>query len=171
MRRTIRTSRFGIPALLAAGFLAAASPARAEVDPMAEPETTAAFVGDELKAYCESVRVSATDARAAWQARALQEMETRLERRLAELEAQRREFEAWLARREALLKKAEENVVGIYSRMNAEAAAAQLTAMDRDTATAILAKLTPRQAGAILNEMEPGRAAQLARSVAGSVRK
>jgi flagellar motility protein MotE (MotC chaperone) len=43
--------------------------------------------------------------------------------------------------------------------------------MDAPTASAIIAKLNPRQAGAILNEMEPGRAAQLARTVAGSVRK
>jgi flagellar motility protein MotE (MotC chaperone) len=163
MRRTIRTIRIrSLAALIVAGL--AAAPALAA--PEGAPEA-----GDEAKAYCETIRQGAIDARAAWQARALQEMEARLERRFHELEAQRREFEAWLARREALLRKAEDSVVGIYSRMNAESAAAQLAAMDAPTASAIIAKLNPRQAGAILNEMEPGRAAQLARTVAGSVRK
>jgi flagellar motility protein MotE (MotC chaperone) len=171
MRRPIRTTcRLAIPVLVA-GLALMGAPAGATPLEPEEPETTAAVVGDELKLYCESIRQGAADARAAWQARALQDMEARLERRFAELEAQRKEFETWLARREALLKKAEDSVVGIYSRMNAEAAAAQLSAMDQSTAGAIIAKLTPRQAGAILNEMEPGRAAMLARTVAGSVRK
>ncbi|KAA2237379.1 MotE family protein [Salinarimonas soli] len=169
MRFHHRTTRLrAIRALLATGLLLAAAPTALAVD-AARPETPAP--ADEVKLYCETIRQGAVDARAAWQARALQEMEARLERRFAELTAQKREFEAWLARREEFLKKAEDSVVGIYSRMNTESAAAQLAAMDRDTASAIIAKLPPRQAGAILNEMEPGRAAMLARTVAGSARK
>jgi flagellar motility protein MotE (MotC chaperone) len=168
MRFDLRATRSRwIPAILAAGFALAAAPAARAVD-AAQPEAAAP---DEVKHYCETIRQGAIDARAAWQARALQDMEARLERRFAELTAQKREFEAWLARREEFLRKAEDSVVGIYSRMSAESAAAQLAAMDRETASAIIAKLSQRQAGAILNEMEPGRAALLARTVAGSARK
>jgi len=167
MRNPTPTKRAGLAAALLSAALTLAGSAFAAP----EPGTAGATPPDDVRLYCENVRQGAADARVAWQARALQEMEARIEGRLAELAAQRQEFEAWLARRESFLKRAEEGVVNIYSRMNAEAAAAQLSAMDQATASAIIVKLAPRQAGAILNEMEPGRAAQLARQAAGTARK
>ena len=87
--------------------------------------------------------------------------------RIAELEAKRAEYEQWLKLREDFLKKAEDNVVEIYSRMNPDAAAQQIASMADDTAAAVLAKLRVRSASAILNEMEPARGAHLADTLAG----
>lgn len=117
--------------------------------------------------FCSSVADAATDARLAWQMQELQRTENALRERIAELEAKRAEYEKWLKLREDFLKKAEDNVVEIYSRMRPEAAATQLAAMVDETAAAVLAKLTPRNSSAILNEMEPARAAHLANTLAG----
>ncbi|MCG6122843.1 MAG: MotE family protein [Microvirga sp.] len=118
--------------------------------------------------YCEAIRDPAREARVAWQAQSLLDIEARVEARIAELAALRAEYETWLARREDFLRKAEETVISIYARMRPDAAAAQLAAMDNETAGAVIAKLNPRQSSAILNEMEPGRAALLTRGIAGT---
>ncbi|TVR05887.1 MAG: hypothetical protein EA385_03045 [Salinarimonadaceae bacterium] len=150
-------SAFGIRCAAAAALLAllcAAAPAGAT-----EADATR---------YCEAIRDPAREARVAWQAQSLLEIEARIDARIAELAALRTEYETWLARREEFLRKAEEGVIAIYSRMRPDAAAAQLAAMDNETAGAVIAKLNPRQASAILNEMEPGRAALLTRGIAGT---
>jgi len=123
---------------------------------------------DDVLRYCTAIRDEAREARAAWQAQALLEIEARIAAQIDELARKRAEYEAWLERREAFLRQAEEGVIDIYARMRPDAAAAQLAAMDNETASAVIAKLNPRQASAILNEMEPGRAAMLTRTVAGS---
>jgi flagellar motility protein MotE (MotC chaperone) len=117
--------------------------------------------------FCANVADAALDARVAWQQRELEAAEAKLRQRIAELEAKRAEYEQWLKLREDFLKKAEENVVEIYSGMDPEAAALQIASMADDTAAAVLAKLRVRNASAILNEMEPARAAHLANTLAG----
>jgi flagellar motility protein MotE (MotC chaperone) len=117
--------------------------------------------------YCSSIVDTAADARLAWQMKELEAAEGRVRQRIAELEAKRAEYEAWLKLREDFLKKAEDNVVDIYSRMRPDAAAVQLAAMVDDTAAAVLAKLSARTSSAIFNEMEPARAAHLANTLAG----
>jgi flagellar motility protein MotE (MotC chaperone) len=57
---------------------------------------------------------------------------------------------------------ANDNLVAIYAKMQPEAAAIQIAAMDDPMAAAILGKLKPGAAGAILNEMEAERASRLA---------
>lgn len=121
--------------------------------------------------YCSNIVDAAADARFARQAETLKTIEASIEQRMIELEAKRAEFETWLARREAFLKKADENLIAIYSRMRAEAAAAQLGMMDDETAAAILMKLNPRGASAILNEMDPALAAQISNTIAGAARR
>jgi flagellar motility protein MotE (MotC chaperone) len=145
-------------ACLALGLIA--SPVFAE-DRAAEQDS------DQLR-YCKAIHDSASEARAAWQAQALLEIEERIEARIEDLARERAAYEEYLARREEFLRRAEEGVIEIYARMRPDAAAAQLAAMDNQTASAVIAKLNPRQASAILNEMEPGRAALLTRTVAGS---
>lgn len=108
------------------------------------------------------------DARIAWQTARLSELAAQIGARLAELEAKKAEYEAWLHKRDDMLKQATEGVVMIYARMQPDAAALQLAAMDDSIAAAILAKLPARAASAILDEMEAGRAARLTRSMAGS---
>ena len=117
--------------------------------------------------FCSNITDQALDARVAWQQKELEATEVKLKQRIAELEAKRAEYEDWLKLREDFLKKAEDNVVEIYSRMNPEAAAQQIASMADDTAAAVLAKLKVRVASSILNEMEPARGAHLADTLAG----
>lgn len=149
--------------VLLAGLMLTPGSAFAEREPASGSE-------DALR-YCTAIRDEAREARSAWQAQALLEIEARIEAQLDALARKRAEYEAWLERREAFLRRAEEGVIEIYARMRPDAAAAQLAAMDNETASAVIAKLNPRQASAILNEMEPGRAALLTRTVAGSALK
>lgn len=117
--------------------------------------------------FCANIADAAADARLAWQMKELEKVEASLRERIAELEAKRAEYEKWLKVRQDFLKKAEDNVVGIYSRMRPDAAAAQLASMQDDTAAAVLAKLSARSSSQILNEMEPARAAHLANTLSG----
>jgi flagellar motility protein MotE (MotC chaperone) len=130
-------------------------------------EAVAPTQESDIARFCSNITDQALDARVAWQQRELQATEGKLKLRIAELEAKRAEYEEWLKLREDFLKKAEENVVEIYSRMNPEAAAQQIASMADDTAAAVLAKLKVRVASAILNEMEPARGAHLADTLAG----
>lgn len=125
-----------------------------------QPDTDAAK-------FCTNIADAALDARVAWQQKELEAAEGKLRQRIAELEAKRAEYEQWLKLREDFLRKAEDSVVEIYSRMNPEAAAQQIASMADDTAAAVLAKLRVRVASAILNEMEPARGAHLADTLAG----
>ncbi|HEY0331537.1 MAG TPA: MotE family protein [Rhodopseudomonas sp.] len=136
------------------------SPGASEAAPAAPPESDAAK-------FCSNIADAALDARVAWQQKELQAAEDKLRQRIAELEAKRAEYEQWLKLREEFLKKAEDSVVEIYSRMEPEAAALQIASMADDTAAAVLAKLRVRNASAILNEMEPARGARLADTLAG----
>jgi flagellar motility protein MotE (MotC chaperone) len=131
-----------------------------------EPSTTDQR-GSDATEYCKNITDAALDARVAWQQKQLEASEAKLRERIAELEAKRAEYEKWLKLREDFLKKAEDNVVEIYSGMNPDAAAQQIASMSDETAAAVLAKLRVRTASAILNEMEPGRAAHLADTLAG----
>jgi flagellar motility protein MotE (MotC chaperone) len=67
-----------------------------------------------------------------------------------------------------LLKKGRDSVVAIFSHMQPESAALQLSAMRDDVAAAVLSKLSPRDASAILNEIDPPRAARLTDVMAGN---
>jgi flagellar motility protein MotE (MotC chaperone) len=134
--------------------------------PPGEP-ATADQRGSDAAEFCKNITDAALDARVAWQQKQLESSEAKLRERIAELEAKRAEYEQWLKLREDFLKKAEDSVVEIYSRMNPDAAAQQIASMADETAAAVLAKLRVRSASAILNEMEPGRAAHLADTLAG----
>jgi flagellar motility protein MotE (MotC chaperone) len=165
-----------LTAAVLAALVAAVSPAAAaEATARDTPEATEASArdkaetADDRQAFCTNIRSAAMDAHARWQAAEIRQMEEALRRRAAELEARQKDIEAWLTKREAIARKAEENVVSIYGRMRAEAAAVQIAAMTDDMAISILSKLNPRTSSAILNEMEPARAAHLTSSVAGPV--
>ncbi|MGO9007093.1 MAG: hypothetical protein ACLQIQ_03840 [Beijerinckiaceae bacterium] len=137
--------------------------------PAQRAETEVAAFTPEVHQFCTDNADSAGQARVAWEAAKLKELEDKLRQRIAELESKRAEYEEWLHKREEALKKAAENVVAIYTRMRPEAAALQLAAMDDATAAALLVKLKPSNASAILNEMEPGRAARLTAAMVGSL--
>ena len=173
---TKRTPSAALDAFLAPVQLAAqqAKPARSSPrrrrrrrPKAAEPpplETSAA------RQYCVNIANAAADARFAWQKKALAATEQELEKRIALLEAKTAEFQKWVTRRDEFVKKARDNLVLIYSRMRPDAAAMQLTAMDEETASAVLLRLEPRIASLILNEMEPAQAARLTAIIGGAAR-
>lgn len=137
-----------------------AAPARA-------PEIKVSSNDAAIAKFCSSLSPAASDGRLAWEARRMEEMETRLRETIAELEAKRAETADWLKRREEAMKMADESVVAIYSKMKPDAAAAQFSAMDESGAAAILIKLNPRAASTVLNEIEANRAARIAAEMAG----
>jgi len=141
----------------------AGEPAKAaQPQPVADAGTTA-----NADAYCRNIANKAADARYARQAESLTAMTKKLDDRIAALEAKRAEYEKWVARRQDLLKQADDSVVAIYSQMRPDAAAQQVAVMDQEAAAAILSKLQPRIASAILNEMDPITAARLTNVMAG----
>jgi flagellar motility protein MotE (MotC chaperone) len=122
---------------------------------------------NEIARYCANLAPSAAEARLAYQTRLLTEMDAQVKQRIAELEQQEADARDWVMKREALLKSATEDVVAIYAKMPAEAAAAQVGAMDDTVAASILMKLNPRVAGGILGEMDADKAAKLTGLMAG----
>jgi len=129
----------------------------------AEPQTSS-------QQYCVNIADQAADARFAWQAKTINELEQEIDKRLAELEVKRAEYQEWSRQREESLAKASDHIVSIYAKMRADAAALQLAVLDDQIASAVLVKLNARTASAILNEMEPGRAAQLTRAMVDAAR-
>jgi flagellar motility protein MotE (MotC chaperone) len=125
---------------------------------------------DLARRYCVNVADAAADARFAWQKSKIAEAEKELDRRIAALEAKTAEYKAWLARRDAFARKANEKLVQIYAQMEPDAGAAQLASMDEETAASVLAKLDPQYASAILNEMQPEKGARLTATIAGAAR-
>ncbi|OPY98721.1 hypothetical protein A5906_29490 [Bradyrhizobium sacchari] len=134
------------------------------------PPQAAVSADNEVALFCSNVADPAVDARLAWQIKELEKAETQLRERIAEVEAKRAEYEKWMALRDDFLKKAEAQVVEIYSKMKPDAAATQIAGMSDETAAAVLAKLSPRSSSAIFNEMDTARAAHLA-DVLGGMRR
>lgn len=150
-----------------------AAPKGAKAQPAEAPKEAPKDAASAAKAplYCTNIADAAADARFAWQKETLLALEKQIEERIALLETKRAEYEEWLRRREEFLRRADEGIVAIYSRMRPDAAALQLANMDDETAAAVLTKLNPRSASAILNEMEPARAAKLAHTMAGAANR
>ena len=137
-------------------------------EPKIKKSVTPVFKEDFQK-YCFNNVDAVTDARFAWQAKTISEMEAKLQAVIAKLEVKQKEYQSWVTRREHFISKMTTSLVKIYSSMEPEAAAAQISIVDYDTAVSILTKLKPREASAILNEMDPKRASQLVRVIVGSI--
>jgi len=161
-----RTMRSRGRSILLGVFVAAlfASPASAQDGRTTEsgkPKANADKAAEsEASRFCANVAPSIAEARIAWQMK-----------RLGELDDQEKAEESvqeWVAKRDAVIKAASDDLVAIYSKMQPESAAVQLGAMDDQTAAAILAKLKPGAAGAILDEMEAERASKLASFLSGA---
>ena len=133
-------------------------------------EANSATSQDEVQRFCTNIADEARDRRYMLQSQQLETLKGEVEKRIAALEEKRREYEDWLARREAFLAKTEENLVQIYSSMRPDAAAERLAEVRIDLAAAILVKLEPRTAGIILNEMNSKAAAALTGIMASAAR-
>lgn len=144
-----------------------AKPGSVTAPPKPAPPPAVATADNEIALFCSNVADPAVDARLAWQLKELEKAENQLRERIAEVEAKRAEYEKWMALRDDFLKKAEAQVVEIYSRMKPDAAATQIAGMADETAAAVLAKLSPRSSSAIFNEMDTARAAHLADLLGG----
>lgn len=128
------------------------------------PDATAA------QQYCFNTAESASDARVAWQAKKIKDMEAALEARMVVLQQKTEEYKNWLAKRDDFARKAHEKLVAFYAKMKPDAAAMQLSAMDEDQAAALLMKLEPKAASLVLAEIEPERAAKIASIISGAAR-
>ncbi|MGE0024311.1 MAG: MotE family protein [Hyphomicrobium sp.] len=118
--------------------------------------------------YCFNATDSAQDARFAWQAKKIKDMEAELDKRAAQLEAKTEEYKRWLERRDDFSRKAHDKLVSFYARMRPDAAALQLATVDEEMAAAVMMKLETKVASQILGEMDPERAAKIATIISGS---
>jgi flagellar motility protein MotE (MotC chaperone) len=162
--RPVRTEKPERLATPSKPVTAAAATPHSEPAAKAKP---AAPLPREIKQFCANMTNSAVDARVAWQAAKLVELEAKLRQRIAEFEAKRADYEDWLHKHDEALKQAKQDVVSIYSKMRPDAAAAQLAVMDDVMAASVLAKLNARIASSILAEMDPGRAARITNAMVG----
>ena len=117
---------------------------------------------NDAERYCRNIADAAREAKFEWQVKTISDLEDALAKRTTELEAKRADIEGWIKKREAFMALAEERLVGIYSKMRADAASAQIKQLGPITAAALLMKLKPRVSSAILNEMPAADAARLA---------
>lgn len=132
-----------------------------EPKPAPPPQTS----GDQ---YCSSIVNAAADARFAWQKQTLVDTEKQVEKRVEELNAKIAEYQKWMARRDEFSRKAQSSITDIYAKMKPDAAALQLSALDEETAAAVLAKLSPKISSAVMAEMDAKKAARLTAIIAGS---
>lgn len=120
--------------------------------------------------YCFNTADSAADARFAWQAKKIKDMEDALDKKARQLEAKTEAYKHWLDRRDEFSRKAHEKLVGFYSRMRADAAAVQLAALNEEMAAAVVMKLQTKVASQIMGEMDPERAAKIATIISGAAK-
>jgi flagellar motility protein MotE (MotC chaperone) len=178
-RLTARTCRAGVALSVAAVLLACPAFAQDGRAPEKEkPKAAANKTSDkassdkasdiEASRFCANVAPSIAEARIAWETRRLSELDAQVKQRLVDLEKAEASVQEWVAKRDAALKSASDNLVAIYAKMQPETAATQIAAMDDQMAAAILGKLKAGAAGAILNEMEAERASKLATILSGA---
>ena len=133
-------------------------------------EKTAADRAQDVEAsrFCANAAPSIAEARVAWETKELNDLDAQVKQRLADLEKAQAAIQDWVAKRDAMLKSASDDLVAIYAKMDPQAAATQIAGMDDPMAAAILGKLKAGTAGAILNEMEADRASKLAIVLSGA---
>lgn len=125
---------------------------------------------NDAKIYCQNIADAAADARFAAQKVELARLESELNQRMELLDTKSREYRLWLQRRDDFIRRAEDSLVLLYTKVKPDAAAAQLAAMDEETASAILLKLNTRNASAIFDQMDAAKAARLVGIVVGALR-
>jgi flagellar motility protein MotE (MotC chaperone) len=116
--------------------------------------------------YCSNIAASSEVLRLERRRKELSELETQLNARLAALDSKRNDLRALLDKLDAFEKKSGDALIGLYSRMKPEAAAAQIMQLDDDVAASLMLQLKTKISSAILGEMEAGRGAALAKRIA-----
>jgi flagellar motility protein MotE (MotC chaperone) len=137
----------------------------------AEPKPVGAALpqtnGDQ---YCKGINNAAADARFAWQKQTLADTEKQVEKRVEELNARIAEYQNWMARRDDFSRKAQATITDIYAKMKPDAAALQLSALNEETAAAVLTKLSPKISSALMAEMDAKKAARLTTIISASAK-
>ncbi|WP_457795487.1 MotE family protein [Methylocystis sp. S23] len=151
-----RAAFFPIPLCLCA--VSSFSLAAEEVDPR---------LRDDARQICADIAASAEAVRLDRRRKELAALEGEIEARLSLLEAKQQELRVILERFEAFERKTSDALVGLYSRMKPEAAAAQLAQLDEEVAAALMLQLKTKASSAILGEMQAAQGAALARRIAG----
>jgi flagellar motility protein MotE (MotC chaperone) len=118
--------------------------------------------------YCSSILDATSAAQIAQQTRNLQAAQKEIDDRITLLSAKAEVLKNWMKLRADFVARATDSLVQIYSRMKADAAAAQLAVMDEMTSAAIISKLPPKIASPIMAEMDIAKAARLSAVIAGS---
>ena len=136
-----------------------------DTEPPLPPASAAAQLSP-LEQYCSSVQNAASDARLEQQRIRLEQTQGEIEKRIKILDARIAESKEWMKKRTDFLMQASDGLVEVYAKMNSEAAAAQLLAINERLAAAILSKLPPKTTSMILAEMEAKRAARLSSMLA-----
>lgn len=151
-------------AALVAGLLVGSMPANAEDAPhTAVPPATLA------EDYCSSFAKSAAETRLAKQAEELAALRTELDRKLTDVRTETEKLQTWIARKEAMQQLASKDLMKIYSGVEPESAATQISKLEPKMAASILRQLNPKRAGEILGIMEPAKAATIVNLIAQDV--
>ncbi len=93
------------------------------------------------------------------------ELEAEVTTKLSELETRQNDLRALLDRLDAFERKTDDALVGLYSGMKPESAAAQLAQLDDDMAAELMMRLKTKVSSLILGEMDAGRGAALAKKI------
>jgi flagellar motility protein MotE (MotC chaperone) len=166
-RRTVASLAFALALLLlGGGALASPAPAEAKRERATRAGESAESGASAVQQYCANIANTAAAAELAIREQQLRELEQQMRQRLEQLDQRRVEVQQAIERYEAVVRKAGETVANVYSRMNPDAAAAQIAGLDDEVAAALLLRLKPQNSSAILNEMEPPRAAAVAKKLA-----
>ncbi len=157
-----RIARWTALVLLTISLCAGEAPAVRSEAAAPQEKSVEAIIED----YCTAVSDQAGEQRIARQMEALSDLQSKVEKRLADLEKAKTELQAQLDRREELRNLAQKELVDIYAGMDPAVAAEQMGKVDVRLASSVLRQLKPKQASAILDEMETKLAAKLVRYIA-----
>jgi flagellar motility protein MotE (MotC chaperone) len=92
---------------------------------------------------------------------ALKKTRVDVDGRIEELKTRAAELKSLIDARKAMQEKVGESLLKIYTQVEPEAAAQQLSKLEPGTAAEILVKMNPKRSGEILSLMDPKKAASL----------
>lgn len=124
--------------------------------------------GSALKAqreYCANIAAAAEELRLERRRKELAELEKEVDVRLQALEKRQNDLRATLDRLDAFERKASEALVGLYSGMKPESAAAHFAQLDDDVAASLMLRMKSKVSSLILAEMDAMRGAALVKVI------
>jgi flagellar motility protein MotE (MotC chaperone) len=111
--------------------------------------------------FCANIADFASDARHALQMKQLEDLQKKIDQKIAILEEKRAENRDFSKKRDEAMKTTQKGIVDIFAKMKPDVAAAQFEILDVETSASILRQLNARVASTILNEMKAPLAAAI----------